>query len=122
MSTETQFIAATPVLASLESQTSVAFFRIPLGLNRAHAEQGVCGVVSRGAVHVHFWACDDRHIAENTSCRIRVQGLDALYSACTAAGIVHPNAPLDEKPWGAKEFAVLDPDGNLITFAEWRDA
>ncbi|MDO8769608.1 MAG: VOC family protein [Burkholderiaceae bacterium] len=121
MSSETQFIAATPVLASLDIERSVEFFRIHLGFNRVHAEQGVYGVVSRGAVHVHFWACDDRHIAENTSCRIRVQGLDALYSVCTAAGVVHPNAHLDEKPWGSKEFAVLDPDGNLITFAEWRD-
>ncbi len=50
------------------------------------------------------------------------EGRFALYSVCTAAGIVHPNAHLDEKHWGSKEFAVLDPDGNLITFAEWRDA
>ncbi|WP_114971524.1 bleomycin resistance protein [Rhodoferax ferrireducens] len=118
MSTETQFVAATPVLASLDIERSVEFFRIHLGFNRVHMEQGVYGIVSRDTVHIHFWACDERHIAENTSCRIRVQGLDALYAVCTTAGIVHPNALLDEKPWGAKEFAVLDPDGNLITFAE----
>jgi len=121
MSIETQFISATPVLASLDIERSIEFLRIHLGFNSVHVEQGVYGVASRGPVHIHLWACNERHIAENTSCRIRVQGLDALYSACTAAGIVHPNAPLDEKPWGTREFAILDPDGNLITFAEWRD-
>ena len=27
----------------------------------------------------------------------------------------------DVKPWGAMEFAILDPDGNLITFHENTD-
>jgi catechol 2,3-dioxygenase-like lactoylglutathione lyase family enzyme len=36
--------------------------------------------------------------------------------------MVHPNATLEDKPWGTREFAVLDPDGNLITFYEVPDA
>ena len=32
--------------------------------------------------------------------------------------MVHPNAPLSEKPWGIREFAVLDPDNNLIALYE----
>jgi hypothetical protein len=26
-----------------------------------------------------------------------------------------------DKPWGAREFGVLDEDGNLVTFAERQD-
>ena len=34
-------------------------------------------------------------------------------------GIVkHPNGPLETKPWGQKEFSILDPDNNLLTFGE----
>jgi hypothetical protein len=51
-----------------------------------------------------------------SGCRVQVAGIDALYSLCTVAGIVHPNAALAAKPWGTREFAILDPDGNLLTF------
>ena len=39
-----------------------------------------------------------------------------------AAGIVHPNGALADKPWGTREFAILDPDGNLLTFSQSTDA
>ena len=29
---------------------------------------------------------------------------------------IHPNGPLETKPGGQKEFSVLDPDTNLLTF------
>jgi len=119
MEPNTSFISATPMLASLDIERSVEFFCSRLGFTKVYAEQGVYGVVSRGLIQIHFWACPERHIAENTSCRIRVIGVDRLFAQCTAAGIVHPKAPLEDKPWGAKEFGVIDPDGNLVTFAEW---
>jgi uncharacterized glyoxalase superfamily protein PhnB len=50
--------------------------------------------------------------------RIRVEGIDELYDLCRSEGIVHPRAPLEEKPWGAREFAITDLDGNLLTFFE----
>lgn len=31
---------------------------------------------------------------------------------------IHPNGPLQTKPWGQKEFALLDPDSNLLTFGQ----
>jgi catechol 2,3-dioxygenase-like lactoylglutathione lyase family enzyme len=116
---ETRFVSATPVLASLDIQRSVDFFSDVLGFDVRHAEQGVYGVVTRGAVGIHFWACDDRRYPENTSCRIRVEGIEALHDVCLQAGFVHPRAPMSTKPWGSREFGILDPDGNLITFAEW---
>ena len=118
MTQEVRFISATPVLASLDIERSVEFFRSSLGFSKLHAQQGVYGVVRRGAVSIHFWACAERHLAENTSCRVQVEGVEELFSECTALRIVHPNAPLEAKPWGSKEFSILDPDGNLVTFAE----
>jgi hypothetical protein len=80
------------------------------------------GVVNRGQVHIHFWACNDKKIAEATGCRVQVSGVRALHERCRTENIVHPNAPLESKPWGTMEFAVLDPDGNLVTFHEETDA
>jgi len=35
-----------------------------------------------------------------------------------ASGVIHPNGGLADKPWGFREFAALDNNGNLITFAQ----
>jgi hypothetical protein len=121
-STPTQFVSATPVLASLDIGRSVEFFVSKLGFTRVHVSQGEYGIASSGPVEIHFWACTNRSIAEATSCRVRVQGIEGLYAECASRAIVHPNAPLDTRPWGTKEFAILDPDGNLVTFYENTDA
>jgi catechol 2,3-dioxygenase-like lactoylglutathione lyase family enzyme len=115
--TSTRFLCAIPTLASLDIQRSVEFFRSVLGFEeKVHAAQGEYGIVCRGPVEIHFWACSEPHIAANTSCRVQVEGIEALYSACREAGVVHPCAPLAERPWGTLEFGVLDPDRNLVTF------
>lgn len=118
MSIAVEFISATPILASLDIEKSVDFFASKLGFTKIHAVQGEYGIVGRGKVFLHFWACGDKHIAEATSCRVQVSGIQGLYEHCSQEEIVHPNALLSEKPWGTLEFAVLDIDGNLITFYE----
>ncbi len=114
----TTLLSATPVLASLDILRSVAFFCEQLGFTSLYAEQGAYGVVMRDAVSIHFWACKEAHIAQNTSCRVQVSGIAALYRHCQALAIVHPNGALADRPWGAREFAILDPDHNLVTFSE----
>jgi hypothetical protein len=41
-----------------------------------------------------------------------------LFEAFSAERIIHPNGHLGLKPWGVKEFSILDTDGNLVTFEE----
>ena len=112
---------AAPILASSDIARTVAFYRDTMGFAEVYVDPGVWGIVARDAVQLHFWHCTDRNIAENTACRIYVRGIDALCAQIEPQGIVHSNAPLATKPWGAREFGVVDPDGNLITFAQ-RDA
>ena len=114
-------LKAIPLLASLDIGRSVAFYVEKLGFVPVFAEAGVYGIVARDDCEIHFWACTDRHIAENTGCRINVAGIDALYEAALARNIVHPNGALAAKPWGSREFTVLDPDGNAVAFAEFDD-
>jgi catechol 2,3-dioxygenase-like lactoylglutathione lyase family enzyme len=111
-------ISAAPVLASLDIERTVAFYCSRLGFARVYVDPGVWGIVSRDSVQIHFWPCSNKSIAENTSCRVYVNGIDALFAELSPQGVVHPKASLAQKPWGSREFGVLDPDGNLITFAE----
>jgi len=109
---------AAPVLASLDIERSVAFYCSQLGFTSVYVEPGAWGIVARDAVQLHFWPCSERHIAESTSCRIYVTDIDRLFAELEPRGVIHPNARLESKPWGSREFGVLDQDGNLITFAE----
>ena len=119
MSASTEYLSAVPVLASLNIERSAEFFAMKLGLINIHVAQGANGVVANGPVQTHFWACTDRSIAEATSCRVQVRAIEHLYHQCEGHSIIHPKALLETKAWGTKEFAVLDPDGNLITFYEY---
>lgn len=113
-----EFVAAVPVLASLDIRRSVDFFADRLGFSVVYAAPGEYGIVARGAVEIHFWACSDAAIPAATGCRISVVNIDALYAHCVPEKIVHPNGALHATPWGKREFAILDPDSNLVTFFE----
>ena len=108
---------AVPVLASLDLEATQRFYADKLGFEplARYDDYAIC---VRDGVQVHFWLTHDAEIPKATSCRIEVVGIERLYDEMTAAGVVHPNGPLTEEPWGMKEFAVLDADGNLIKFAE----
>ncbi|MCB0820794.1 MAG: VOC family protein, partial [Bacteroidetes bacterium] len=50
---------------------------------------------------------------------LRCKNIEGIYSEIIKAGIsIHPAGSLQIKPWGMKEFALLDPDKNLLTFGE----
>jgi DNA-binding transcriptional MerR regulator len=111
---------AIPVLASLDLEATQRFYADKIGFSPVarYPDYAIC---ARDGVQLHFWLTDDADIPKETSCRIDVVGIEPLYEEMTAAGVVHPNGPLRQQPWGFKEFAVLDGDGNLIKFGERTD-
>jgi catechol 2,3-dioxygenase-like lactoylglutathione lyase family enzyme len=115
-------VAATPVLPSLDIARTVGFYCRVLGFTEVHAAPGEYAIVEHGPVELHFWYTEATELPKASGCRVQVSGIDALYADCHAAGIVHPNAPLVAKSWGTREFAILDPDGNCLTFHEGADA
>ena len=111
-----RLVAAIPKLASLDVERSLTFFE-QLGFKRLHTSREY-GVARRDSVSVHFWLCADPRIPNETGCRISVEGIDELFATYSRLGIIHPNGQLESKPWGGREFSILDTDGNLVTFNE----
>ena len=111
------FKIAVPKQAALNIRKAVEFYEQNLGFSKRF-EMDDYAAVGRGSVEIHLWQCDDKYIAENTACRINVEGIDVLYQEYEVKGIVHPHGKLVTTPWGTKEFTVLDLDGNGITFCE----
>jgi catechol 2,3-dioxygenase-like lactoylglutathione lyase family enzyme len=120
-----RLLAAVPALPVSDERRAVAFFEA-LGFEELTAGGRGLGILRRDAVEIQVWVADgsapgaERHLAGSASCRIEVTGVEALHQLCRSLGVVHPNAPLADRPWGTREFAVLDPDNNLLAFYERR--
>lgn len=113
----TTFTATIPVLPALNMKETLAFYEHHLGFTQIHSAEDY-SIIRRDTIQLHFWLCKDRKICEASGCRIRVDGVAELYKSVDAS-LIHPNARLASKPWGAKEFSILDLNGNIVTFAEY---
>jgi uncharacterized glyoxalase superfamily protein PhnB len=106
--------AAIPVLPVADVPKAVAFYRDRLGFTPLF-EYGPYAGVRRGPIEFHL----NGHGAPGpAAARIAVRGVDELYAELEKKGVIHPNEPLETKPFGMRQFSVLDADGNTITFAE----
>lgn len=108
---------AAPVLASLNMGETMHFYVEKLGFQSGYHDEHY-GIIRRDDIQIHFWKCEDSIHPENTSCYVYVEGVDALYKELQGAGVIHPNGKLEDKPWGMREFAILDLHGNMIKFGE----
>ena len=103
-------------------EQTVAFYEQQLGFKRIHQEGDPIhmAIVQRDSAQIFLVKNADKHLAEGTSLRINVNQIEQLYAEFQAKGgeMIHPNGKLETKPWGMKEFVVLDPAGVCLTFCE----
>jgi len=108
-----------PILPANDVLEIVRWYELKLGFRRSFLyTQPPYAVVVRDGVEIHFtqFKIDSRN--NHSACYLRVQDIETLYADCQAQGLVHPRGPLQLKPWGQKEFTVVDPNGNLLRFGE----
>ena len=77
-------------------------------------------MVHKDNVQIHFFEFKKLNYEENYGqVYIRTNDIDKIYQSFLDKKIsIHPNGHLETKPWGQKEFALLDPDNNLLTFGQ----
>lgn len=77
-------------------------------------------MVHRDNIQIHFFEFKALDPKENYGqVYIRTNDIDKLYQLFLDNRIsIHPNGHLETKPWGQREFALLDPDNNLLTFGQ----
>lgn len=77
-------------------------------------------MMEKDHIQIHFFQFKDLNINENYGqVYIRTDNIETLYQSFLDNKVrIHPNGQLETKPWGQKEFSVLDPDNNLLTFGE----
>jgi catechol 2,3-dioxygenase-like lactoylglutathione lyase family enzyme len=125
-----QFTKLTPNLVVADVARSIVFYRDVLGftLTRTVPDEGpfVFASLESGPVEIFLNAMDaaaaeypafkDRPIGGTLTQFITVTGIRQMHDAL--AGRVTTVMPLEKKWYGVTEFAISDPDGYLITFAE----
>jgi len=77
-------------------------------------------MVQKDEIQIHFFEFKELVPTENYGqVYIRTNDIDGLYQSLLHNKVsIHPNGHLEMKPWGQKEFSLLDPDNNLLTFGE----
>jgi catechol 2,3-dioxygenase-like lactoylglutathione lyase family enzyme len=104
---------------------AVAFYRDRLGFAVAYlyGEPPFYGLVERGGAGLNLRHVDAspfhagvREREDLLAATLVVRNLKALFVAYKEAGVAF-HQPYREQPWGAHDFIVADPDGNLIHFA-----
>ena len=108
-------LSAIPVLPVPDVSAAVSFYRERLGFEPAF-EYGPYAGVARGPIEIHLDAGNPAQ--QPVTCRIAVDGVDAIHDELAKQDIIHPDEPLQTMPWGIRQFSVLDLHGNRITFAQ----
>ena len=126
------FKSSIPAFPVLSMENSVAFYVGTLGYACPFQDDSIA-ILIKDETELHLWRCGDESwrqgraggpvvsgaesfLKGTASCRICVDDVGAMYEICQTAGIIHANGKRVQQPWGTDEFAVMDPDGNLITF------
>ena len=77
-------------------------------------------IVEKDKLQIHFFEFKTLDPKENYGqIYIRTDNVDALYQSMLNNKVaIHPNGHLENKPWQQREFSLLDPDNNLLTFGQ----
>lgn len=77
-------------------------------------------MVEKDSIEIHFFEFKELEPTENyAGVYIRTNNIERLYQSFLDNKIsIHPNGELQIKAWGQKEFSLLDPDNNLLTFGQ----
>lgn len=114
---------AIPILPSRSVNETALFYR-RLGFQGGpHESDAEYAILRRGSVELHFFTHKELVPAESSAgCYIRVLDVESIYSSFSSSQLPRRGIPrmdtLEDKPWGLREFAILDPDGNLLRIGQ----
>ncbi len=115
-----------PILAVADVRISVAFYVKHLAFERVFVMDDFSyGVVELDGHTIHFTKGQDAAALKATRARvaiyIAVRDIEPLWHRVYRSSPPTKIRSLETKPWGMREFHVMDPDGCLIRFGEELD-
>ena len=109
-----------PKLPMRDKSATREFYLNRLGFEQSGGDFDGYLMVKKDNVEIHFFEFKTLDPKENYGqIYIRTDDIDELYKSFQDNEVnIHPNGNLQTKPWGQKEFSILDPDHNLLTFGQ----
>ena len=110
---------AIPILPSRSLSKTLEFFG-RLGFDgKILGAANDYAILTRGDLELHFFLHTELRPAESfAGCYVRVADVESLYQAFSLAELPRRGIPrmdrIESKPWGMREFAIVDEDGNLL--------
>jgi catechol 2,3-dioxygenase-like lactoylglutathione lyase family enzyme len=103
-----------PVLPVRNIDDALAHYR-KLGFKAERYDEPIYGFISRGAIEFHVVLVRDLDPSKNTSAAyVYVSDANALYDEWTKEDVGGRLHPPQDTEYGLREFAHVDPDGNLL--------
>jgi catechol 2,3-dioxygenase-like lactoylglutathione lyase family enzyme len=113
-----------PVLPARDVTEAVRFYVDRLGFELLFQDRELgprYAAIRRGGVMLHLQFHDGS--AAHAMLRLVIDDPDALFHEYAGQGVFHQGTELRDTPWGTREFAFWDLDGNGLTFmrdlVEW---
>jgi hypothetical protein len=118
-----QYDLAIPILPCRSVSVTAGFYKRFGFEGGAHGFDSEYAILMRGAVELHFFTHKELVPAESSAgCYIRVQDVESIYRSFSSSKLPRAGIPrmdvLQDKPWGLREFAIVDPDGNLLRIGQ----
>lgn len=109
-----------PKLPMRDKAVTKEFFINQLGFTQCGGNYEGYLMVEKDSIEIHFFEFKELDPKENYGqVYIRTDDIDKLYQSFLDNNVtIHPNGGLQTKPWRQKEFSILDPDNNLLTFGQ----
>lgn len=116
--------AAAPQLLVEKLDDSLAFYEQRLGFARDFVYEGFYASISRDHAVIHLKHAPKleaerahRKAGEHLDVYLAVSGVGELHEELAGRG-APITKPLEQRPWGTRDFYVEDPDGYILCFAE----
>ena len=116
--------AAAPLFLVDTLEDSVKFYEQRLGFARDFVYEGFYASVSRDRAVIHLKCAPKleaerahRRSEEHLDAYLIVSGVEELHRELAGRG-APITRPLEQRPWGTRDFYVEDPDGYILCFAE----
>jgi uncharacterized glyoxalase superfamily protein PhnB len=116
-----------PILFVRDVSASAAFFQEKLGfeVDFLYGDEPFYGSVSRGEVCLHLRFVHQPNFTELAArevslilATVEVSDVQAMFEEFNGRGVEFAQAPT-RQIWGATDFHIRDPDGNVISFVTY---
>lgn len=114
---------AIPTLPAISMEDTLAFYRRLGFVCEVASANGDYAIAERDSLEVHFFLYEKLLPAESSfGAYFRVNDVDGLFADFSALTLPSSGIPritkLENKPWGMREFAIIDENGSLIRIGE----